>query len=204
MGQFTPMGLLPRTVGDPRSNTYWDSTVRSYPARRRTGIPIDYRLPGPPPTLHELLVIRYRALLDRPQNETTPVDAAEAALLRKLITRVPPGHELENLAKWEQRFQSASAGGVQSLTDASGETWIVTTGLLKAFRRIRLLLESDPLLLKPPPQHPPLTAASRPPTHPGTTASGLCPVHRLILANGYCPACTRGRNHAGNRQGGSF
>jgi len=203
MGQFTPIGL-PRTVGDPRSNTYWDSSVRSYPPRRRPGIPIAYEPPRAPRTLHQRLEARYRELLKRPRYETAPADTAEAALLQKLLTQVPPGHELKNLAKWEQRFQSASTEGVRSLTDASGERWMVTPGVLEAFRRIRLVLKSAPPALKPPPQRPPPKGASRPPAYPSPTATSLCPVHRVLLAFGSCPECTRGRNHAGNRHGGSI
>src|SRR6185437_7857927 len=100
MGQFTPFGL-PRTVGDPRSNAYWDSAVRGYPIRRRPGIPIAYEPPGLPRTLHQRLEARYQEVLNRPRYETAPADTAEAALLRKLLTQVSPGHELKNLAKWE-------------------------------------------------------------------------------------------------------
>lgn len=132
------------------------------------------------------------------------MDTAEAALLRKLITRVPAGHELKNLVQWEKRFQNASAEGVRSLTDARGETWMVTPELLMAFRRIQLFLEPAPPLRTPPRQGPQPTGASRLPTHPGSTHTRLCPTHGVILDNGYCPACTRGRNHAGNRHGGSF
>lgn len=203
MGQFTPIASLPRTVGDPRSDAYWDSSVRPYPRRRRPGIAIDYEPPGPTLTIHQRLEGRYRELLNRPRYETAPADTAEAALLQKLLTQVPPGHELKNLAKWEQRFQGASSEGVRSLTDASGESWDVTPGVLEAFRRIQLVLQSASPSLKPPPRQPPTNGTSRPPTHPRPTAASLCPIHRVFLAYGSCPECTRGRNHAGNRHGGS-